>query len=420
MTRFTARGLALLAVAVLTYVAARVLGTWELYLIALAFAAMSAVAWVFVYSGSRRLTVRRTATPEEPVAGDLVSFSFRARWGRRMPGLLVSLDGATGSLLDGEGPVVLGIAGADGGDAGEAGPWTARRGVHKLPPFTAVVEDPLGLARARQPAGEPLRLTVVPRLDDLASCAPCGAEGLRRGTGRRLLPTRDAWEFRGIRPHAPGEPLNRVDWKSTAKTGNLMLREMEAAAEDDLTVLLGGAGTCVAGSDDPGFEEAVRVAGSMAAFTLRAGHAVTLLLHDEDWRPVRLVPDMAGRRRLLSLLAGAEPGAPLHLGRSLESIVAGRASATGRHLAVVVLCLDQDLVSALARLRRQGTSISLVHVDAGTRDARPPAVGGALGEEGPMAALATAGVRYVRLRPGDDLRAALTVRPPRAPARAAL
>ena len=33
-------------VALLTYLVARVLGTWELYLIALTFAAMTVVAWV--------------------------------------------------------------------------------------------------------------------------------------------------------------------------------------------------------------------------------------------------------------------------------------------------------------------------------------------------------------------------------------
>ena len=49
---------------------------------------------------------------------------------------------------------------------------------------------------------------------------------MRHGGGRRRLPTLDASEFRGIRPHEPGEPLNRVDWKSTAKTGSLMLREI--------------------------------------------------------------------------------------------------------------------------------------------------------------------------------------------------
>ena len=129
-----------------------------------------------------------------------------------------------------------------------AGPWPAQRGVYRLPAFTAVVEDPLGLVRARQAcrrAAATHRRAAARRSSPPARRASTPA--LRHGGGRRRLPTRDAWEFRGIRPHVPGEPLNRVDWKSTAKTGSLMLREMEAATDDDVTVLLNGAAADDAG-----------------------------------------------------------------------------------------------------------------------------------------------------------------------------
>lgn len=405
MTRPTARGVVLLTVAAVTYAAARVLGTWELYLISLSFAGMTAVALVLVSAGSRRLQVDRSVAPEEPVAGDPLSLRFRERGGRRLPGLVVSLEGATGDLDGSSRPVSVDGAMPDGVRTGTAGPWPARRGVHRLPAFEAVVEDPLGLARVSRPAGEPLRLTVAPRLDELPSCAPCTAAGIRHGGGHKRLPLRDAWEFRGVRPHDPGEPLNRVDWKSTAKTGSLMLREMEAAAEDDLTVLLGGAATCGAGAaPDDAFEAAVRAAGSMAAFTLRSGHAVTLLLHERDWRPLRLTPDVTGRRRLLGALAEAKPGGPVKLGSSLHAI-AGGGSARRRLLVLVVLCLDEDLVSALGRLRRRGASVSVVHVDLGG-----PGTDGKETVERLAAALAAAGVRYVRLGSEDTVRAALASR----------
>ncbi len=96
MTRPTARGVALLAVAGATYIAARVLGTWELYLIALALAAMTVVAWALVYGGSRGLLVERSIAPEAPVAGDRLGFSFHVRCARPLPGLQVTLEGADG------------------------------------------------------------------------------------------------------------------------------------------------------------------------------------------------------------------------------------------------------------------------------------------------------------------------------------
>ena len=162
MTRPTTRGVALLAVAAGAYVAARVLGTWELYLVALAFAAMTALAWAMVLAGSRGLQVDRRVAPERPVAGDLLEFAFRVRGGWRLPGLQVTLTDATGDLGRSADPIVLEGLGAGGDRTVTAGPWPARRGIHRLPEFWAVVEDPLGLVRTRRPAGEPQRVTSCP------------------------------------------------------------------------------------------------------------------------------------------------------------------------------------------------------------------------------------------------------------------
>ncbi len=412
MTRPTTRGVALLAVGVGAYVAARVLGTWELYLVALAFAAMTVLAWSMVLAGSRRLQIDRRVAPERPVAGDLLEFTFRVRGGWRLPGLQITLADATGDLGRSSDPIVLDEPGGAGERTVTAGPWPARRGVHRLPEFWAVVEDPLGLVRARRLAGEPQRVTVVPRLVELESCAACVDSGVRHGGGRGRLPTRDAWEFRGIRPHDPGEPLNRVDWKATAKTGDLMLREMEAASEDDLTVLLSGAPGRDAGKPPhTPFETAVRAAGSMAAFTLRGGHAVSLLLPEQDWRPVRLTPDAASRRKLLGALAQAEPTGAARLGPSLSAIIGGRRQMRRRVLALVVLRLDADLAGALLKLRRQGIAVSVVHVAADAADDAGATGGGEAGDV--SRTLVAAGVRYVRLARGDDLRTALATTPAR-------
>lgn len=404
MTRPTSRGLALVAVAAATYVAARILGTWELYLIALAFAGMAGVALGLVVAGSRRLEVERSVTPARPVAGDPLEFSFRVRNGCRLPGLQIALAAATGSLGGPVDRVVVDTFGARADRTVTAGPWPARRGVHRLPAFVAVVEDPLGLVRARRVVGASLRVTVVPRLAELASCAPCENASGRHSGGRRRLPTRDAWEFRGIRPLTPGEPLNRVDWKSTAKTGSLMLREMEAATEDDITVLLSGAEAHDEGEPpDTSFEAAVRAAGSIAAFTLRTSHGVSLLLADNGWRPADLSPDAASHRRLLSVLAEAKPVGPVRLGPSLPAILANGAKTRRKILVLVVLSIDDGLVRALLDVRRQGHSVSVVHIndvaDAAAAAGRPPG------------ALSAAGVSYLSLSRHDDLKRALAAGP---------
>ena len=213
-------------------------------------------------------------------------------------------------------------------------------------------------------------------------------------------------EFRGIRPHEPGEPLNRVDWKSTAKTGSLMLREMEAATDDEVTLLLDGAAADVAGDGpDTTFEIAVQAAGAMAAYELRSGHSVTLLLPDRGWRPMRLSPDAKGLRRLLGALAETGPNGLSRLGPSLRAIVADRRPhARSRVVTLVVLKLDDGLVNALVRLRATGLPVSIVHVVDEPAADSPEA-------RGLRRSLTAAGIRYVPVGRTDDLHLALSAGP---------
>jgi uncharacterized protein (DUF58 family) len=415
MTRPTRRGVTLLGVALVTYLTARMLGTWELYLVALAFVGMTGVAWVLVQTGSQDLSVDRRPNPDEPVAGDPLEFSFTVGSRRRLPGLHIFIVDATGGADGFPGAVVVDDAGLLPRRRVTSGPRPARRGVYRLPEFSAIVEDPLGLARRRRTCGEPLRLTVAARVEELSSCPLCAESGARDGGGHRRLPTRNAWEFHGIRPHVPGEPLNRVDWKSTAKTGALMLRETEADTDQNVTVVLDGqdevAGPASpAGSgpsrEDAAFETAVVAAGSMVAFTLLSGHAVSLLLPDEGWRDLRLAPGAASRRRLPAALAETRPRSRFLTGSSLAAILSGK-QGRRRVLVLVTSRMDDDLVRGLAKIHRQGAAVSVVHVACGLPVA-PGATPGGLTEAGWTTALAAAGIRYVRVRPGEDLRLALS------------
>ena len=190
MTRPTHRGVALLGVALVTYFAARLFGTWELYLVALAFTGMTVVAWVLVQAGSQALTVDRRTSPNEPVAGDPLEFTFTVESRRRLPGLHISLMDATGGADGFPGAVVVDDAGLLPRRRATSGPRPAHRGVYRLPEFSRHRRGPSGArqdapARAASLFGSPLRRA----LEELSSCrslVPMSAQG--SGGGRRRLP----------------------------------------------------------------------------------------------------------------------------------------------------------------------------------------------------------------------------------------
>ncbi|HJW75655.1 MAG TPA: DUF58 domain-containing protein [Thermoleophilia bacterium] len=412
MTRPTTRGAGLLVVALATYLAARILGTWELYLLSFAFVAALLVSLALVVLAGRRLTAVRSLSPERPVAGEPLQVSLRVRNGSLVPGLQVTLPHAAGDLDDADRPVDFASLGPRAERVATAGPWPARRGVHRLPALVAEAEDPLGLVRTRREVGGALEVTVYPRLALLRSCGLFAGSGGLREPGRGGLVALGGLEFRGIRPHNPGEPLSHVDWKATAKTGNLMLRETEDPASGDVAVLLEGAASCVVGElPETNFELAVQVAGSLAAYTLRAGRGVTLLMHERDWGQTRFSADADGRQRLLESLARAEPHGPLRLGPSLRVLLASGSSSLRRQVArtqaltLVLLSVDRELVRAVVSLREEGRLVSVVYIAPDSFTSAPPATDA----QGLLLWLASAGVPCLTVRRGDDLGVVLSL-----------
>ena len=86
MPRPTGRGFGVLGLAAGTYLAGRVIGTWELYLLAFAFAAVFVISWLLVALTGRRIRVTRVLIPERPVAGDEPEYIVTVKNASLLPG----------------------------------------------------------------------------------------------------------------------------------------------------------------------------------------------------------------------------------------------------------------------------------------------------------------------------------------------
>jgi uncharacterized protein (DUF58 family) len=235
--RPTGRGLGVLGLAAGTYLAGRLVGTWELYLVAFAFVAVVIISWLLVALTGRRVRVTRSLTPERPVAGDEPEYTVAITNASLLPGPQLTVRTPTEGLTTDDLEAEIESLGPRRSRVLRTRMGRVNRGIHTLPAPEAVAEDPLGIASATHRAGDPLTVTVYPRIAFLRSCVLHPELGLKQDwAGQKGLTTPGASEFRGIRQHQPGEPLSHIDWKSTAKTGTLMLREMEEPAGADVTL----------------------------------------------------------------------------------------------------------------------------------------------------------------------------------------
>jgi len=410
--RPTGRGFGVLGLAAATYLAGRAIGTWELYLFAFAFVAVVFISWLLVTLTGRRIRVTRSLTPERPVAGDEPEYAIEVKNASFLPGPQLTLRTPTAGLTGDDLEAEIESIRPRGSQVLKTRMGRVNRGVHTLPEPEAVAEDPLGIASATHPVGEPMTVTVYPRIAFLRSCVLHPELGLKQDwAGQKGLLTPGASEFRGIRPHQPGEPLSHIDWKSTAKTGVLMLREMEEPAGADITLLLdGSAGQVVGTPPATNFELAVRAAGSVADYALRAGRGVTLICHERNRRQVRLTPDGGGRRALLEELAQTDADATAPLALVLRRLLTDRLSPLrSQTLTLVGMTLDAQMARALISMREEGVRLGFVYVP-GFSFAGSRADTGELPVEtrALLLSLSSSGVRCLTLTQGDDLARSLS------------
>ena len=157
---------------------------------------------------------------------------------------------------------------------------TVRRAVIPVGPVRSVRGDGLGLLRREKQWTESVELFVHPRTVALHGAVSGFLKDLEGKPTRDLSPSDVS--FHALREYAPGDDRRHVHWKTTARTGTLMVRQFEETRRSHLAVVLS---TAPADYDDPAeLELAISVAGSLGLQALREERDVTVLVQGQTIR----------------------------------------------------------------------------------------------------------------------------------------
>jgi uncharacterized protein (DUF58 family) len=356
----------------------------------LLFAAGAARAW----RGAVReqVVVVQAAEPSPSVEGARVRLGVEVRRGSRVPISGAAVRGSLGRLgeyecrLHGHGRTLRGTV-----DLGRL-----PRGRFRVSDARLELGDVLGLETVSLPAEGAAAVLVHPRLVELETLF--SEAGRRGGDGRRLLLRRTAgFDFHSVREYEQGESLRRVHWPTTARRGQLMVKELDDAPRDAVVVVLDcDPSGAVGAPPDSSFDTAVRAAASILRVYAARGRRATLVATGSGG--VVDVCSLTDFGDALDALAAVEVDAAFPLARALghEQAPAARAG----ELVLVTSTLDPTSLGAAldAAARRL---VSVVWVDAPSFAGRPTrAVPGLL-------RLSAAGVPVAVVRSGDDLASAL-------------
>jgi uncharacterized protein (DUF58 family) len=387
----TPRGRVVLGLGFGVYIAAWAFGSKPLYPVAVGLLLVVATAWVWVRLADRPFKVTRGWGDREQLEGDDAPVVVELR--------------ATAKMLPASATLVERV-----GRLGEQRHRLRRRGrrlsvryvLARLPRGRYAFEDvrleladPFGLENVEIPLPAPGALLVYPRLvrlDRLFS-----ETGAHSQDGRRLLLRRHSgFELHGVREYEQGESLRRVHWRSTARRGQLMVKELEDAPRDEIAVLLDADASAVVGES---FDVQVRAAGSILDSYVRGGRRVVLVVNSERRGVQQVHSAAADWRRALELLAAAEPTGRSPLGRVLREQHGPATRAL--ELAVVTARLEPALVDILVQRALSRRSVSLVYVD-------PASFNGADRRPEPLLLrVQRVGIPVAVVRDGDDLASCL-------------
>lgn len=265
----TNRGWSLCGAAASLLVGARVLGVEELAVLAAAAFLVVVVAFLRVRRHALRMSAQRMLHPGRAEAGaaaraDLTLMNL----GNRSTPVLA----ATDSFDSGRRVarfLVPPLAPGETADAAYRLP-TTRRGIYKVGPLTLSIHDAFGVVQTGLTLAGEDRFVVYPRVEDVLPLPGAASREARMGSMQASrVPV--GLDFFGLREYEVGDDLRRVHWRSTARTGELMLRQDEMPWESRSTILLDTRPSTHVGES---FERAVEIAASLATAMCRGRRQV--------------------------------------------------------------------------------------------------------------------------------------------------
>ena len=350
------RHLRVLFVATALVVAAFSTGISFLFFLTYLMAALGIGSWLFARRGLKSVRADYRVLNPRTHVGEVLQAIYRVENHDRWPKPWIECwnESTLAASLPGR---VIGIP------ARSTRQWLAkvtltRRGSYRLGPLRVRTGDPFGLFTSEMTIGSPTSIVVFPEVVPLPHwrLPPAPIDG--------TAPVKRRYEaatplVSSVRPYVHGDAINRIHWLSSARHGELHVKEFDLEQAADLWILLDLDRTVHAGVGiDASVETAVTVAASVALRTLSDNRSVAmtasarrLQIHQPDRGP-------RVEQKLLHLLANVQADGTQPLAEVLSATVPQLRR--GMTLCIVTGSTDRTWVRGLAALRRRGVAALVI------------------------------------------------------------
>jgi uncharacterized protein (DUF58 family) len=360
----TGRGWAAFGSGIVLWVAARLMGSPDLHMVAVGVFVLPLLAALFVQWNRLRLDVRRHVSPSRAFPDTPVTVTLTVQ--NHGPGTLpfLLLEDALPPSLARPARVVVGGVPARNEQLVSYRLVPRVRGQYALGPTSMWITDPFGLAQIRIESAAPGRLVVYPRVEDVPA-SEMALRGAGRGDSKARELHRSAAEFYTMREYMIGDDLRRIHWPSVARTQQLMIRQDEATRRSAATIVLDNRAYTLGPVGSAGFERAVSIAASIGRSLAKAGFALHFATIDSPSEPV-------SDERLLEILSALDHSRQREVAGALSTL-RGRSVADSSLLLVAAPPIASEVDALVRAGTRFGGKTAVLVYPADRLDVRPEA-----------------------------------------------
>ncbi|MEE9392551.1 MAG: DUF58 domain-containing protein [Planctomycetota bacterium] len=235
------------------------------------------------------------------------------------------------------------------------------RGRYRYGPSVLRISDPFGWFEIQARLETFTTIIIYPSLVNFGldqqragSARHAVSEILRAGPG-------ESSDFWSLRDYRPGDSPRRIHWPTSARRGDLVVREMARPSSGDLTIFLDTHRSVTGQRIRYGqFENAIRLTASLVATALRTARRVEVYSQSGRIGPSAQTSH-AKLREWLDAFVPLEPSAPTRLSAAIGELLAGRHDGS---LTVVMIhqdsMADEATIPTLASLTQRGQQVIAV------------------------------------------------------------
>ena len=279
--------------------------------------------------------------------------------------------------------------------------WT-HRGQYILGLVTVISGDPFGFFTKTQTIGEPSKIIVYPRIVDLPLFRSVSLNEFGFVSGFRSV-NQISPNAAGVREYASGDSLQHIHWRSTAHTGQLMVKMFDAdhsySSSKIFWVVVDMDGNAHAGHGDESTEEySVTIAASVIKHYLESGMKVGMISNGSQ---SSLFSPSRGEQNLWAMmeaLAIVRARGQMPLGQLLFDHTSDFKDDPA--IIIVATSASRQLAEAIRKLKNQVESVVVILLDASTFTNAPAPLNS-------VHSLSLMGAQVYNIRNGDEVSKAL-------------